>query len=604
MGTVSKITAGGATHLLASTCYGTCDTAAATAAKVATIQDSQEFTLLTGTTVHIKFTYSNTVASPTLNVNSTGAKSIMRYGTTAPSTNVNTSWNAGSVLSFTYDGTYWQMNDFGLRGNDNTVPAVYCSTAAATAAKGGSCSGYVLTAHNRFHITFTVANTVQGAITLNINSTGAKPLYINGAASSASNYTLPAGTYFGYYDGTNYHVRTDGNIPGYVKGTDVATSDTTYSAGSGLTLSTGNKFDHSSSITAGTVGTSSATSGSTLAVPYVTYNATGHITGTGTHTHTVSGFLTSHQTIKQDAITGATVNRYAACSTAAATAAKAASITTGTFSLETGARVTVKFTYANSADTPTLNISSSGAKNIFHKGAQITTGTNKTLLAGVCDFVYDGTQWHLVGNYIDTNTNTTYSAGTGLSLSSTTFNHSNSVTAQTTQAVYPITIDGTGHISGYGSAVTSMTPSSHTHGNIQNGGTLQTNDITIGDGDKLVVTDSSDSNKVARTSLSFGTSTTTFLNNSGAWSTPVATSTYTTCTLPMFTAAGSTAVTVSGVTASSNPVLDVYIDTSSNVSAYVEAWSHIYRADTSANTITFYSDAATSTALTIMVKGY
>lgn len=79
---------------------------------------------------------------------------------------------------------------------------------------------------------------------------------------------------------------------------------------------------------------------------------------------------------------------------------------------------------------------------------------------------------------------------------------------------------------------------------------------------------------------------------------------YTTCTLPIFTAAGSKAVTVSGVTASSNPVLDVYIDTVANISSYTEAWSHIYKADTSADTITFYSDAATSTALTVMVKDY
>ena len=54
-----------------------------------------------------------------------------------------------------------------------------------------------------------------------------------------------------------------------------------------------------------------------------------------------------------------------------------------------------------------------------------------------------------------------------------------------------------------------MPPSSHTHGNIQNSGTLQTNDITIATGDKLVVTDSSDSNKIARTSVSFDGSTTT-----------------------------------------------------------------------------------------------
>jgi hypothetical protein len=60
--------------------------------------------------------------------------------------------------------------------------------------------------------------------------------------------------------------------------------------------------------------------------------------------------------------------------------------------------------------------------------------------------------------------------------------------------------------------------SSHTHGNIQNGGTLQTNDITIGNGDKLVVTDSSDSSKVARTSLTFdGATTTQYLSKKGTF---------------------------------------------------------------------------------------
>lgn len=112
--------------------------------------------------------------------------------------------------------------------------------------------------------------------------------------------------------------------------------------------------------------------------------------------------LTAHQTIKQDGVTGATVNRYASCSTAADTAAKTASITTGTFSLEAGSIVNVKFANTNSASTPTLNINSTGAKNIFSNGAQITTGTNKGLLKGLCTFIYDGTQYHLVGGYIDT----------------------------------------------------------------------------------------------------------------------------------------------------------------------------------------------------------
>lgn len=123
-------------------------------------------------------------------------------------------------------------------------------------------------------------------------------------------------------------------------------------------------------------------------------------------------FLQSHQTIKQDGVTGATVNRFGTCSTAAATAAKTVSITSGTFNLEAGARVSVKFTNANTANTPTLNVNSKGAKNIFHKGAQITTGSNKSLLAGAVDFIYDGTQWHLIGNYLDTDTKVNVTLGT------------------------------------------------------------------------------------------------------------------------------------------------------------------------------------------------
>lgn len=51
--------------------------------------------------------------------------------------------------------------------------------------------------------------------------------------------------------------------------------------------------------------------------------------------------------------------------------------------------------------------------------------------------------------------------------------------------------------------------STHDHGNITSAGALQSTDITIANGDKLVVTDASDSNKVARTSVAFDGSTTT-----------------------------------------------------------------------------------------------
>lgn len=73
----------------------------------------------------------------------------------------------------------------------------------------------------------------------------------------------------------------------------IPAQDTTYSAGSGLSLS-GTTINHASSITAGTAGSSSSTSGSnTISIPYVTYNNTGHITAAGTHTHTINAATTS-----------------------------------------------------------------------------------------------------------------------------------------------------------------------------------------------------------------------------------------------------------------------------------------------------------------------
>ena len=65
---------------------------------------------------------------------------------------------------------------------------------------------------------------------------------------------------------------------------------------------------------------------------------------------------------------------------------------------------------------------------------------------------------------------------------------------------------------------TSRAASSHSHGNITNSGTLQTTDVIIANGDKLVVTDASNSNKVSRTSVSFdGSTTTQALSKKGTW---------------------------------------------------------------------------------------
>ena len=81
--------------------FATCSTAAATVAKVASCSG---FKLTTGAAVLVKFTNNNTAASPTLNVNSTGAKPIVAYGTSAIKTYA---WKPGQTVLLIYDGTSW-----------------------------------------------------------------------------------------------------------------------------------------------------------------------------------------------------------------------------------------------------------------------------------------------------------------------------------------------------------------------------------------------------------------------------------------------------------------------------------------------------------------
>ena len=290
----------------------------------------------------------------------------------------------------------------------------------------------------------------------------ATKLFLAGATSQAANPQT--------YSNVNVYIGTDNCL--YSNGTKVLTAHQDLSGYVPTSRTINSKaLTDNITLSASDVGALPSTTSIPTKVSELT-NDSGYTTNTGTITGiTMNGaskgtsgvvdlgtVLTAHQTIKQDSITGATANRYVACSTAAATAAKTGNITSGTFNLETGSSVKVKFANANTADNPTLNINSKGAKNIFHKGAQITTGSNKALLAGICEFVYDGTQWHLVGNYIDDNT--TYTAGTGLSLSGTQFKHSNSVTAGTvgtstassgsTLSVPYVTYDAQGHVTATG----------------------------------------------------------------------------------------------------------------------------------------------------------
>lgn len=91
--------------------YGECDVGAAVPAK--TLKSNiLGFSLLKGAQVRIKFSQTNTADDATLNINNTGAKPIMRYGTTRVGKTISTSWNEGEIVTFTYDGTNWVMENF------------------------------------------------------------------------------------------------------------------------------------------------------------------------------------------------------------------------------------------------------------------------------------------------------------------------------------------------------------------------------------------------------------------------------------------------------------------------------------------------------------
>lgn len=98
----------------------------------------------------------------------------------------------------------------------------------------------------------------------------------------------------------------------------------------------------------------------------------------------------------------ANVTHYCTCDTDSGTVEKIVSVTG--FVLETGARVTVKFSNSNTASNPTLNVHSgnayTGAKAIMYRGTSSVSGSSdyyRWQAGDIIDFIYDGTNWVMVG---------------------------------------------------------------------------------------------------------------------------------------------------------------------------------------------------------------
>ena len=164
----------------------TCSTAADTAAKVATLDDTTNFSLTTGVRVAVTFQYGNSAATPTLNISSTGAKTIATPTAVATVTSGNgttyNTWGPYETITFTYNGTYWikgasslgaYLGDKWVTQNysttDNSYPLLFSGTAGITSTSGrGSTTANL---NNSLYVNPSIG--ALNATTMNATSIGA-----------------------------------------------------------------------------------------------------------------------------------------------------------------------------------------------------------------------------------------------------------------------------------------------------------------------------------------------------------------------------------------------------------------------------------------------
>ena len=96
--------------------YGVCNTSSSTQAKTVSITGFTSNSLFEGTRIVVRFTYAQTYSgTPTLNVNSTGAKNIQ---SAASSGAVKYEWGAGDIISFIYYNNAWVIEN-GMHASQN-----------------------------------------------------------------------------------------------------------------------------------------------------------------------------------------------------------------------------------------------------------------------------------------------------------------------------------------------------------------------------------------------------------------------------------------------------------------------------------------------------
>ena len=157
--------------------YATCTTDATTATKVVTLAG---FVLDTGARIAVKFANSNSASSPMLNVSNgssyTGAKAIKFGDDVSVGTDNYSKWQAGDIVEFIYDGTYWVMVGF----------QVYASYASQATRATGDGSGNTI---STYYCTLTTDQTISGNKTFSGTTHATGSLYVTGYSSGGMRFS-------------------------------------------------------------------------------------------------------------------------------------------------------------------------------------------------------------------------------------------------------------------------------------------------------------------------------------------------------------------------------------------------------------------------------
>ena len=230
--------------------YGTCSTAAGTAAKTVTLAN---FVLATGAIAFIRFTVTNTASSPTLNINATGAKAI-RYRNAG----INASHLAANrTYCFIYDGSYYQL--VGDIDTNTTYTAASAAPKAPGTAAVGTSTKYAREDHVHPAQTIgTASGTVSGTTKLSDATNGT-----SGADSGVA--ATPKAVKAAYDKAVEAKNAADAAFPkagGTLTGAVVEKLTSLSGTSVSLNLKTANNFTHN--VTANTAFTVTANTGNSF----------------------------------------------------------------------------------------------------------------------------------------------------------------------------------------------------------------------------------------------------------------------------------------------------------------------------------------------------